>query len=60
MNERGDEIALSRTELPVKPNCTTAGITSSEGKHFERIIGERIVYLIVLRTIPNRPASCMT
>ena len=26
MNERGDEIAQSRTELPVKPNCTTPGI----------------------------------
>jgi len=25
VNERGDEIAQSRTELPVKPNCTKAG-----------------------------------
>lgn len=25
VNERGDEIARSRTELPAKPNCTTAG-----------------------------------
>ncbi|XP_022806051.1 uncharacterized protein LOC111343164 [Stylophora pistillata] len=24
VNERGDEIAQSRTELPVKPNCTTS------------------------------------
>lgn len=26
VNERGDEIARSRIELPAKPNCTTAGI----------------------------------
>ena len=26
VNERGDEIATSRTELPTKPNCTSAGI----------------------------------
>ena len=25
VNERGDEIAQSRTELPVKPNCTKSG-----------------------------------
>ena len=26
VNERGDEIARSRIELPAKPNCTSAGI----------------------------------
>lgn len=35
VNEKGDEIAQSRTELPVKPNCTTAGIMSSKGDKFK-------------------------
>ena len=29
VNERGDEIARSRTELPAKPNCTAAGTFTS-------------------------------
>lgn len=41
VNERGDEIAQSRTELPVKPNCTTAG----KCKHL------KVTYLIY--RIPN-------
>ena len=29
VNERGDEIARSRTELPARPNCTAAGTFTS-------------------------------
>jgi len=52
VNERGDEIAQSRTELPVKPNCTTAGKC-----HYLKVANLMDGILNCFTNTPNRTAS---